>query len=88
MNDLFIGSHYELIRNNSEYRMMCQLEDMILEQEPAWYREEEPVLSVIPPEHNLYNQMQQLKGRIIFLENKINSYPDKKRIKKQYKDYE
>ena len=82
MTELFEGSHYHLIRNNSEYRMMCQLEDMRLAQEPAWYREEEPVLSVIPPEHNLYNQMQQLKGRLIFLESKINSYPDKKRTPK------
>ena len=79
---MFEGSHFHLIRTNFEYRTLCQLEDMRLEQEPAWYREEEPVLSVIPPEHNLYNQMQQLKGRLIFVENKINSYLDKKRIPK------
>ena len=87
---MFEGSHYHLIRNCSEYRMLCQLEDIRLAQEPAWYREppEEPVLSVMPPEHNLYNQMQQLKGRLVFVENKINSYLDKKRTKKQYKDYE
>ncbi len=33
---LFEGSHYHLIRTCPEYRMMCQMEDMRLELEPAW----------------------------------------------------
>ncbi len=45
---------------------------------PLVQPEEEVLLSRIPPNHRLYNELQQLKARFIYLEGKIHSLTDKK----------
>ena len=83
---MFKGSHYELIRNNWRYRLMCQMEDMRLELEPAWATP--PVIDVHRIEDRLNDletevsrpgsiprrytdELNQLKGQVIYLRNKI-----------------
>lgn len=44
---------------------------------------EEPKV-MLPKEHRLYNELQQLKARFIYLEGKIHSYTDKKTKKDTY----
>ena len=69
-NNLFVGSHYALIRNNPEYRLMCQMEDMRLELEPAWAQPEE----VRHAHANL-----ELRERILSLEEAVKQYTTSKK---------
>ncbi|KKM07407.1 hypothetical protein LCGC14_1734180 [marine sediment metagenome] len=91
MNELFEGSHYHLIRTCPEYRMACMLEDMRLELEPAWatppvnngiedrLNELEAEVSKpgsIPRRYS--DELNQVKGQVIHLRNKIAELSDKK----------
>ena len=81
------AEHYRRIRTDPIYRLQERMAYLELLQEPAWYcpEEEETIVPPVPSEHRLFNKMQQLEGRLIFTENKINSYLDKKRKSDTYK---
>ena len=71
---MFKGSHYYLIRTNPEYRMMCQMEDMRNEMEPAWAQYEEPVIqNTIRITTVLDWKAMELQNRIVKLENSLYS---------------
>ena len=83
MEELFEGSHYHLIRTNPMYRMMCQMEDMRLEMEPAWAQpqEPEPIEKKVIHIHthlNLDKKAMELQNRIVALEQ---AHSDKKTLK-------
>ena len=70
-----VAEHYRRIRTDPMYRLQERMAYLELLQEPTWYcPEEEPRVQPQP-----YTQLHELKERIISVENKINSYSDKKR---------
>ena len=81
-----VAEHYRRMRTDPMYRLQERMDYLEAQQEPAWYcpEEEETIVPPVPSEHRLFNKMQQLEGRLIFTENKINSYLDKKRKSDTY----
>ena len=88
---IFQGSHYQLIRENPSYRMMCALEELQAEREPSWCQEikhqetEHPVVAPLKPERNERQKdyIEQLQGRILYLQNKLDAHMDKSPAKRK-----
>ena len=46
---------------------------------PLEAKERQEILPIIPPEHRLYNELQQTKAKLNYLQNKLNEHLDKKK---------
>ena len=80
----FEGSHYHLIRTCPEYRMMCQMEDMRLELEPAWAQPTETHEPIVTQHIRLIldKKALELQNRIVALEEEVKGLRSNKKERK------
>ena len=72
--------HYQAL-SHPEYQlegtMSVMREEMFMAMPLSYLQEKETVLSIIPPEHRLYGELQQLKNKVLYLQEKFNLHLDK-----------
>jgi hypothetical protein len=76
------ANHYQLIRNNPQYRAELRLQELEDRSEPCHYREIQrvsPTMTLNVPENISSKDLQELQAQLNHLTNKLNEHLDYKK---------